>query len=796
MIRNEHEAFRNAARKAGISFRERFSFNTLFNGLSIRVNSQDHPKLSRLDGVKAIYPVTMYVLPKVTKPESTISPQDIFSSAMIGADIAQSELGFTGEGIRVGIIDTGIDYHHPDLGGGFGPGYRVFTGWDFVGDNWLGWQDDPVPDPEPYEGCWGHGTFGAGIVGANGGIKGVAPGVRFGAYKVFSCQSGLTSSDIIIAAMERALADKMQIVNISIGGFGEWPQFPDAQAATRLVNKGVVVVASIGNSGEYGLYAGGSPAVGSKVIGVASFDNTHFEWPSFTISPDDKAIAYYLDESTSLPPPKSGSALMARTGTSTSTTDACSALPAGSLIGKVALIRRGGCYFNTKAYNAQNAGAAAVVIYNNVPGAIYPSVSGDYSIVIPAVGISDTDGLLIDSRLTVGPVTLTWVGIAIVPNQTAGLISPFSSWGVAPDLSLKPDLGAPGGLIKSTFPLGLDPWWGDYTYGSGTSFSAPHVAGAAALLLQAKPHTPAQAVGTILQNSAQPHTWEGNPGLGLLDCVHRQGAGMLRIDNAILSTTMIEPGDLSLGESEFGPVSRTLTIVNKGSKPVTYELSNLSALATGPDTFNPQYFIGPASVTFSRNTITIPAWTASTVDVTISPDSTLPDRSLYGGYITFTPKKGGQLYRVPYAGFKGDYQSIPVLTQTPSFSFPWLAKLIGEYLYKQGDGVTFTMQGDDVPYVIYHLNHAARRFNIQIYEAKTGRYWGNVYKWEYMPRDQTPEDYWTPSFDGITKIGQRLVTVPDGEYVITFIVQKALGDLFNPAHFETWTSPTFKIKRN
>src|SRR5262245_66132539 len=119
--------------------------------------------------------------------------------------------------------------------------------------------------------------------------------------------------------------------------------------------------------------------------------------------------------------------------------------------------------------------------------------------------------------------------------------------------------------------------------------SSPHVAGAVALLLEARPHTSSQAVNTILQNSAVPAKWFGNPGLGLLDNVHRQGAGMLRIDRAILSTSQITPGKLSLGESQAGPAVQTITIENNSGGALTYALSHAPALATRPNTFAPAF---------------------------------------------------------------------------------------------------------------------------------------------------------------------------------------------------------------
>ncbi len=795
----ERQAFRNAARTAGVTFRERRSFDILFNGLSIDVAPRHLAALWRTPGGKALWPVLTFSLP----PTTTMPKPELSTAlAMTGADIAQSELGYTGAGIRVAVMDTGIDYHHPDLGGCFGPGCRVATGWDFVGDAFNadstspGYNPTPAPDPDPDD-CQGHGTHVAGIVGANGnfatgGARGVAPGVTFGAYRVFGCD-GSTFADIMIAAMERALADNMHILNMSIGSAFQWPQYPTGAASDRLVNKGMVVVASIGNSGTNGVYSSSSPGVGSKVIGVASYDNSHVALTVFTISPDDTQIGYG-NAAAAPPAPTSGSLPMSRTGTVTTLDDACSPLAPGSHSGKAVLIRRGGCTFHTKALNAQNAGAAAVVLYNHVPGRFSPTVAGTPAITIPVVAISDTEGALIDTRLAAGPVTMTWTSqTGTFINPTGGLISSFSSYGLSPDLALKPDIGAPGGLIRSTYPLAK----GGYATISGTSMSSPHVAGGAALLLQARPRTPSQIMNTILQNSADPKNWWGGspPGsTAFLDNVHRQGAGMLDIPGAILSKTKIEPGKLSLGESEAGPATRTLWIENNGPAPVTYDLSHAPALSTGGSTFTPSFFTGFASVAFSAPSVTVPAGGTASVNVTITANPALPDRSQYGGYIVFTPQGGGQVYRVPYAGFKGDYQSILVLNPTP-FGFPWLAKLIGPSFFNQPTGATFTLTGDDIPYILVHLDHQVRRLRMEVFEANTGRAEGRALEVNYVGRNSAATSFFALPWDGMTMRGINLRTVPNGQYGIKLSVQKALGDDNNPAHWETWTSPVITLAR-
>ncbi len=407
-VRAEKQTFRLKAQQNGLEFSERFAYDKLWNGISIEISPSELPKLFRIPGVKAVYPVETYTLPE---PVENPNPELISALAMTGADIAQSELGFTGKGIKVAVMDTGVDFDHPDLGGCFGPGCRVFTGYDFVGDAFNADSTspsyNPVPQPDPIpDDCNGHGTHVAGIIGANGVIKGVAPDVMFGAYRVFGCE-GSTTADIMLMAMERALDDGMQVLNMSIGSAFQWPQYPTAQAADRLVKRGMVVVASIGNSGASGVYSAGAPGLGNQVIGVASFDNTDIFLKLFLISPDDTPIGYGV-ASSAPEPPTSGTFPMARTGSITSTADACTALPAGSLDGKIALIRRGTCTFHAKSLNAMNAGAIGVVIYNNVPGRFSATVAGTPAITIPVVTISDTEGALIDSRLASGDVSMTW----------------------------------------------------------------------------------------------------------------------------------------------------------------------------------------------------------------------------------------------------------------------------------------------------------------------------------------------------------------------------------------------------
>ncbi len=808
-VRGEQTAFRNATRLSGLRVTERRAYSTLFNGFAVLIDPADRARLSQLAGVKAMYPVATVQAP--TPEIAAGSAADLAAAvALTRANVAQNQLGLSGRGIKVGIIDTGIDIDHPAFGGGGVPGAtafpsaRVVTGYDFVGDAFnsggSGAALVPVPDANPDD-CNGHGTHVAGIVGANGGgIKGVAPAVKFGAYRVFGCV-GSTTSDIILEALEMAHADGMDVVNQSLGAARQWPQYPTAQATSRLVKKGVVMVASIGNNGPGGsppdaLFAAGAPGVGKNVIGVASYDNAQ---RAFTVG----GTPYGYTPASGAPlPPTTGSLPMARTGTPASVDDACAALPAGSLAGQAALIRRGTCSFFIKASNASAAGAAALALYNNVAGALNASVVGTPAITIPVVGITADQGAALNAAIAAGPTTLNWGSDYVsYPFGTGGLVSGFSSFGLAADLSLKPDLGAPGGGIFSSYPLEL----GGAATLSGTSMSSPHVAGGVALLLEARPKMPAGGMSARLQNAAQPKLWSGNPALGLVDYAHRQGAGMLDIVAAIQSKTQVSPSEISLGESTDGPKSVWLRIENNDRIINQWQVSHVPAVASGPNTQSgASYnlsgtFDAPATVTLSTTSITTPPRGTGWVQVTIEASPALPERSIYGGYIQFKPLSGGPTISVPFAGFKGDYQSTVVLTPTAN-GFPWLAQLDAGSFFNRPAGATYTMAGDDIAFFLIHFDHLARRVRLEAFDAVTGRSWHKVSDDEYFTRNSTPGGFFAFVWDGTTFRGNgtnenQFRTVPDGDYVVKLSVLKALGDEHDPSHWETWTSPVINIAR-
>ncbi len=210
-------------------------------------------------------------------------------------------------------------------------------------------------------------------------------------------------------------------------------------------------------------------------------------------------------------------------------------------------------------------------------------------------------------------------------------------------------------------------------------------------------------------------------------------------------------------------------------------------------------FDAPSTVSFSVPSVTVPAKGSAKFDVTIAANGALPDRSLYGGYVVLTPQGGGPVYRVPYAGFKGDYQSTVVLTPTAN-GFPWLAQLVGSSFFNRPAGATYTLIGNDIPFFLIHLDHLSRRVRLEAFDAVTGKHWRRVSDDQFVTRNSTPGGFFAFTWDGTTFSGvgsnpNQFFTVPNGQYVVKVSVLKALGRESRAADWETWTSPVVTIAR-
>ncbi|KAI9138961.1 peptidase S8/S53 domain-containing protein [Paraphysoderma sedebokerense] len=831
-IDRQHASFRSSLKSRKIRFAERKAFKELYNGISLVLDSdQDLETIMSMKGVKSVWPMFRMDHPKAEShsrfvekpfPEAMTPTQDNvpqlrFAHNMTGVEDTQKKLGFTGSKVRVGVIDTGVDYTHPAFGQcdkvGSGEGCRVLWGYDFVGDLYTGFgspisrDEDPMPCPES-----GHGTHVAGIIGGRDDkITGVAPNSLLGAYRVFGC-NGTTMPDIMIDAMTKAREDGMQIINLSIGGGSVWPTYPTSIVADRLVNLGVVVVASAGNSGAKGLWQTGAPAIAEKALSVASFDNQFYVSRFLRLSAtEQKDISFSTGEATPNPSTLPPTQVVYASKDSSVANDACGpefTPPSGtSFENKLVLIRRGACTFVEKILNAQKFGAAGVIIYNNAKGVLSIAPS-DENIKIPAVAVSDTDGVLIlnailKSELSSNRLTVSFPeGELILKNPTAGTISAFSSWGLSGTLAIKPDIAGIGGLVYSAMPMkGVK-----YAVLSGTSMSSPYVAGAIATYLEAHPDAKPPQIRDVMLNNAVPGDTSDMPNKL---SVARQGAGLINVYSTILNKAIVTPSKLELKASNsMRREVVSLTIHNNGPKPMKFSLTHtpgVSVSGVNPDV--PSLVHKPSRVKFSRDTVLVAPGGRAVVGVTIYPATDMQEdgRWIYSGYISIVPatedEKDYFPISVPYAGFKGNYQRSIRVLPGPDSPYPNVA--YDNKTYRTSNELVSVTKLDNANNNVtfnIRFEHPIPLFTLALYRFDNDQFVGYIAGQQGSGRFDMVDRMFEPVvWDGKVSLnvpwgaGSPSVQVEDGKYYAILRAKKPLGNDLNPKHFETWRSPKIEI---
>ncbi|CAE6379771.1 unnamed protein product [Rhizoctonia solani] len=318
----------------------------------------------------------------VIKDYDGAAPADVFSThVMTRVDKLHAE-GYFGKGIKIGIIDTGVDYTHPALGGKFGPGNKIVRGYDFVGNAYTGLPDGPPPvaDNDPLDQCNGHGTHVAGIIGANPNnpwnISGVAYKSEINAYRVFGCK-GFFTDDILIAALIRACNDGNDVITLSLGGPEGWTESTSGVIASNIAKKGRIVTIAAGNDGKYGAWYASGPGTGLDVISVGSVDNTVSQLQNAIVS-NGRKISYQVLQPLAIPADRS---IYATSNDPSIPNDACNPLPTNTpdLSDKLVLIHRGNCTFVTKFGNAAAYGAKYFLVYDNRDEPLGSIETGNYT---------------------------------------------------------------------------------------------------------------------------------------------------------------------------------------------------------------------------------------------------------------------------------------------------------------------------------------------------------------------------------------------------------------------------------
>ena len=492
------------------------------------------------------------------------------SVPFVGTEIPRIN-GIDGDGVKIAVIDTGVDYNHPDLLG-WGPEGKVVGGYNYIQEGELPMDNN------------GHGTQVAGVIAADGEVKGIAPKAKILAYKV-SEDGNAVSSDLIIKAIERAIKDQADVINISLGVNKTNTQIESA--VTKALEKEIFVVTAAGNDGP-GFGTIGSPGknFGSVTVG-ATYNNLTSSLVA-TLEVNEKPYTVIpMVGSSKLEEPIEGQIKFGGYGKETD-------LSGLNVTDSILLVERGSdvegelLYFSIKENNSANAGANALIVYNNEPGIFlgeltHEFVEPGYEPRIPVVSIDREEGLEIKEILegeNFASLHLFFNPDFVVHFSSRGPVSPFY---------IKPDLVAPGAYINTTQNLGT------YNFTSGTSYAAPHVSGAAALLIQKNPGIHHHEIKSLLLTTVEPVSDAYGNEFSLAEA----GAGRLNIARAFDATLVIQPPHFVANIASDSPTGEQILDL----KSLNGSLENILVDFEGPEFLQFSHIIEENKIKIRMNVV-------------------------------------------------------------------------------------------------------------------------------------------------------------------------------------------------
>jgi minor extracellular serine protease Vpr len=651
-LKAEHSDFARWLQRNIPSAKITSEYFTVLNGVAVDLHGNAIGKLAQNADVLTVEYNALYH-PLMSESYKVINAGGAWTAAGGRAD--------AGAGVKVGVIDTGIDPNHPffDPTGFSAPaGFpkcdavdSTPTGCKYTSAKVIvakvfynkaasrGYDAAPVGD----HGSHVAGTI-AGVTGktaiVNGvsidDMSGIAPGAWLGSYNVFPNDILNARSEDILDAVEAAVGDGMDVLNLSLGGAYHGNNDLLAMGLDNAVEAGVVVAVAAGNSGP-GAQTVESPGRARNVITVGASTNQHFVGQPITYG--STTIGAAVGDFAPLPATQYAVVDTHSIG--------CTALP--DLTGKLAIIDRGTCSFSVKVANAKAAGAVAAVIVNNVAGD--PSAmarTAGYADDLPAVMVSKTDG----TGLRAVSAATVAAGYAEFITHNADILAGFSSLGpTRVDLAVKPDLTSVGVNVLSSISCYTRPditcgGEGSWAFYQGTSMATPHIAGSAAVLLGLHPDWTPFQVKSALVNTADLGVTDARTGTAVVGPTG-QGGGREDLSSAADAATFFAPVSASFGKvsaSKNVGAEYTLTLTNPTGSDQSFTISSTTFT---PDSYWPVYASGTMSGPDSRLTyppsVKVPAHGSTTVTVGIEPG--LPNGTIVQGWLDF---RGPGAYHVAY----------------------------------------------------------------------------------------------------------------------------------------------------
>ncbi|MGG0175691.1 S8 family serine peptidase [Gottfriedia acidiceleris] len=662
-----------------VDFKIKHSYKNAFNGVSMSLPANQIKNLLKSKAVKTVWSNEKFSIdpPKESDKNSELKADEskvANYSPYDGLDKLHAE-GYTGKGIKVGILDTGIDYNHPDLKDAFKGGYDfVDNDNDPMETTYADWVKAGKPGSANGANYYTeHGTHVAGIIGGRGASDseykqvGAAPESDIYSYRVLG-PGGVGTSEAIIAGLDKAVKDGMDVINMSLGASLNDPLYATSIAVNNAVLSGVTTVVAAGNDGDQ-MDTLGSPGAAALALTVGA-SSVAIDLYQFNGTQDGNKYNFrqlaqnYSDNLTTLK------------GKTYQLVDVGLANPSDftgkDLKGKIAYIQRGTIALIDKIKNAKAAGAVGVLMANNIDnqseGAIQAFL-GESVDAIPSFSVSYEEGLKITAAVKAGRNEVSFGDYTKLQTASDELAT-FSSRGPSRvNYDIKPEVTAPGVSILSSVPFYVNNKTGDgskpedYKYAyermSGTSMATPYVAGVSALLLQSNKDLQPEDIKSILMNTADP--------LSKAYSVFEVGSGRVDAYEAIHSNVELEvvdktptivngkeklinelTGGMSFGSYGFDnndiEDSRSVTLKNRSEKAKTFsvDVKYQTGLRGSKDAASNNVTLsGPTSVKLN-------GISSKSIKFNLNIPKTA-EKGTYEGYVTFTNTVDpSEQYQIPF----------------------------------------------------------------------------------------------------------------------------------------------------